>query len=259
MNDHFLKNFVKGIFFRDGSVKKIAFGPLKEKKYKVSKISGISAWYSGQDRSMQKAFKSHLKSGDVVVDMGCNWGVHSLLLSDLVGNDGKVLAIEASPDVAEEAKWHFRENSSSNVTLLECAVSDKIGTMYFCTNGLSTTGHLVEKPTNDNDIKVPVTNLDQIVKDLKITKLNLIKIDIEGNEHNALIGSKETLRKFRPILVIELHTPEQDLLVSKFVRDFGYTIKRIDGSNIESPDETWPNPKGVWGCIICYPSNETNN
>ena len=57
---------------------------------------------------MQKAFKNYTKLGDIVVDMGCNWGVHSLLLSDLVGKEGKVLAIEASPDVAKEARWHFQ-------------------------------------------------------------------------------------------------------------------------------------------------------
>lgn len=57
---------------------------------------------------MQKAFKNYTKLGDIVVEMGCNWGVHSLLLSDLVGKEGKVLAIEASPDVAKEARWHFQ-------------------------------------------------------------------------------------------------------------------------------------------------------
>jgi len=252
MKESILKNIVKNIFFKHGSIKKIAFGPLKGKKYKVSKISGISAWYSGQDRSMQKAFKNHTKHGDIVVDMGCNWGIHSLLLSDLVGNGGRVLAIEASPDVAKEAKWHFQENKASNVTLLECAVSDKLGTMSFCTNGLSTTGHLIENSTETDTIQVPVTTLDQIVKDLGVQKINLVKVDIEGNEHKALIGSKETLSKFHPILIIELHTPEQDLLVSKFVRDLGYSIKRIDGSKIENLDESWPNPNGVWGAIICH-------
>ncbi len=124
--------------------------------------------------------------------------------------------------------------------------------MSFCTNGLSTTGHLIENSNETGSIQVTVTTLDQIVKNLGVEKINLIKVDIEGNEHNALVGSKDTLSTFHPILIIELHTPEQDLLVSKFVRDLGYSIKRIDESKIENPNETWPNPNGVWGTIICH-------
>ena len=258
MKENIFKKIFKSLFFKNGSVKKIRFGPLRGKIYKVSSISGISGWYSGHETAMQNAFKKYVKTGDTVVDIGCNWGVHALFLSDLVGISGKVIAIEPSPAVASEAKWHFKNNNSTNVILNECAVSDHSGKMFFSTTELSTTGPIVDAADSYGAIEVPVTTLDEISNTLQLKKINLIKIDVEGHEYKALLGSKNVLQELRPIVIIELHTPEQDLLVSKFVRNLGYLIERIDGTKIENLDQPWPDPKGVWGCIICFPPKIKN-
>ena len=94
----------------------------------------------------------------------------------------------------------------------------------FSTTELSTTGHIVDAADSYGAIEVPVTTLDEISNTLQLKKINLIKIDVEGHEYKALLGSKNVLQELRPIVIIELHTPEQDLLVSKFVRNLGYLI-----------------------------------
>ncbi len=70
----------------------IRFGAIRGMRFRVNLITGLSPWYSGAERPQQRAFKALLGPGDVVIDIGANWGLHTLYLSRLVGPTGRVLA-----------------------------------------------------------------------------------------------------------------------------------------------------------------------
>ena len=76
--------------------------------------------------------------------------------------------------------------------------------------------------------KVSVTTIDKIVNDLELQSVDFIKIDIEGFEYKALLGANETLKKYKPIIYIELQrhslARNDDSLddLYKFLRDLGY-------------------------------------
>lgn len=74
MRDNFLKRLVRRICFPNGAVRKIAFGPLRGLRYRVSPITGMETWHSAHERPMQDAFDRLVKRGDYVVDVGTNWG-----------------------------------------------------------------------------------------------------------------------------------------------------------------------------------------
>jgi hypothetical protein len=57
----------------------------------------------------------------------------------------------------------------------------------------------------------------------------------------------------RPRLIVELHNPEQDNLVSSLLRSLNYVLKKINGELIKNPDATWPDKDGVFGVILADP------
>jgi len=68
--------------------------------------------------------KKNVKKGDTVVDIGAHIGYFTIILSDLVGNDGKVIAFEPNPITFSILKKNIETNSLSNVILENLAISD---------------------------------------------------------------------------------------------------------------------------------------
>jgi len=188
------------------------------------------------------------------VDVGTNWGGHALHLSRLVGEAGRVLAVEPSPGVAAEARWHFSANSGHNITLVEAALAETEAKAFFEESHLSTTGHLSSEAVGKRGVEVTVTTLDQLVTSEQCGCISLVKIDVEGAESRVLAGATKTLQRDKPNLIVELHTPEQDMAVSALLRAAGYKLRRLDGSRIAHPDRGWPDRDGVWGMILATPN-----
>ncbi len=100
----------------------------------------MSAWYSGTERDHQCAFASLVREGDTVIDVGANWGLHTLLLSQCVGRRGRVIAAEPEPRALSELVWHLNANKCDNVKVYRCAVGDRIGTGRFVASESAYTG-----------------------------------------------------------------------------------------------------------------------
>jgi FkbM family methyltransferase len=249
-----LKALVRHTLFRNGSVRKIRFGPLAGNLYRVSDITGMSAWYSGPERAHQRAFESLVRKGDTAIDVGANWGMHTLLLSHQVGATGRVIAAEPEPRALDELIWHLEANNCQNVKVHRCAVGDRIGMGRFVAAESAYTGHLATDTPGSTGMPVHITTIDALVLEERIQRLRLVKVDVEGAESSVLTGSAKTLRDVRPFFVIDLHTPEQDLTVAKTLREADYELYRLDGSLIKHPDQGWPDPDGVWGSVLAKPN-----
>ena len=259
MKDNAVKQAIKSVFFPDGAVRRIALGPCAGMKYRVSKMTGLSPWYSGAEKHMHGAFRQLVNTGDTVMDVGANWGLHTLYLSRLVGPTGAVIAVEPFGPVAAELEWHIQTNKCTNTKVYRLALSSEDGFAEFTPGDRASKGHLTSL-SNEEDVdvaqahsksRVQTKRLDSLVKELSLTKLKLIKLDVEGAESLILEGARETMRKFRPILVIELHTSQQDVKVAKLVCDEHYTLRRLShGPPIRKLDRGWPEQDGVWGTIL---------
>src|SRR5262249_12072886 len=125
MKNNSLKRIAKALYFRPNTVHRIRFGPLRGMIYKVDETTGLSAWYSGGERDHQNFCKKLVRDGDVVIDVGANWGVHSLYLSRLVGPSGMVIAFEALPEDMCNLQWHVNANHCSNVKIVRKAASER--------------------------------------------------------------------------------------------------------------------------------------
>ena len=106
----FLKGALANWLFRSGKSRRVLFGPLRGLRFRPSPTTGLAPFYSGVERFVQRAFVDHLKGGQVALDVGANWGIHSLLMARLVGPTGTVWAFEPFPSCFKELNDHVRLN-----------------------------------------------------------------------------------------------------------------------------------------------------
>jgi FkbM family methyltransferase len=148
-----------------------------------------------------------IRGGDNVVDVGASVGGHTWSFLQLVGQEGRVIAFEPSPNLnANLKRWC---DIYPNLSLLDFALSNEDAEVEFHVpvgdqgNGSLWRQHAqgVEVETT---IKVPVTTLDKVVASMELEKLRLVKVDVEGSEFLFLEGAQETLRAYKPWILIEV-------------------------------------------------------
>lgn len=259
MRDSALKAALKNVFFPDGAVRSIRLGPLRGLKFQVSNITGMSPWYSGAERHHQAVFRQLVNANDCVIDVGANWGLHTLLFSRLVSSGGQVLSCEPYPAAFAALQWHVAHNGLHNVLTVNAAVSDTVGHAAFSVNPSPSQGALshVTSAACAPSLVVKTTTIDALITEHGISRLKLIKIDVEGAESLVLAGAQQAARTLRPFFVIDLHTPEQDVAVARQLAAWGYRLSRVGGPPITRADVGWPDPQGVWGSLLADPGNRT--
>ncbi len=256
MISRLLKRALTLAWYRPGTVHRILLGPMRGMRFKCSENTGLAALYSGNERANQAVYAEVVRPGDTVVDAGANWGVHSLYLGRLTGPKGRVHAFEPHPQVLGELRWHIEHNHLEQVTLHGHGLLDMECTMPFVLGDNSKTSHIAsssEASPPESRVDVPFKTLDSVVASESIAAIRLIKIDVEGAEGRMLQGAKETIRRFKPHLVVELHSPEQDLEVARVLTEWGYRLKRVEGPELLHLDRPWPEPNGVWGTLHAIP------
>ncbi len=252
MRSSVMKRVVQRAFFPEGAVRRIMAGPLRGMHYRVSPITGLSAWYSGPERDLQRTLAAHVRPGQVVADLGANWGCHTLLLSRLVGEAGCVLACDPYLPAYADLEWHLEANGCDNVIAQWVAVGAADGWARFLPGPNAYTGHL-DFTGDERGIPVAVRTLDSLAEELDLARLDLVKIDVEGAEGQVLCGAEDVVRRFAPVLIIELHNPEQDVAVARWLTGHGYDFQRLSGPPITDPTQGWPAPGGVWGTLVATP------
>jgi len=134
------------------------------------------------------------KKGDIVIDVGTYIGEFAIYASKLVGKNGRVICFEPDKANMKLLKRNIKLNRLDNITLIEKGLWNKDGVLKFKTFGA---GSVFEKFDDSKNLvnEVEVVKLDTILKKLNISKVNMIKMDIEGAEIEALEGCKETMKK----------------------------------------------------------------
>jgi FkbM family methyltransferase len=123
------------------------------------------------------------RSGDVVVDAGAGTGAETLVFSRLVGPEGRVVSIEAHPATFARLVDLCRANSLANVTALDVMLAEYDGEA-----AMSDEGNHLRNARADAGIRVGARRLDSLARELGIDRIDLLKMNIEGAETDALHG-----------------------------------------------------------------------
>jgi FkbM family methyltransferase len=168
----------------------------------ASALGGVLA---EEQRDPYSFMSCRVREKDVVLDCGANVGVFTRRAL----NHGArlVVAIEPGPDNVECLRRNFAsEIAAGRVVVYPKGVWDKDSWLELWGQGGGSAGYsVVMKETPDSrHIRVPLTTIDKLVAELKLDRVDFIKMDVEGAESQALTGAAETLRRFHPRMAISV-------------------------------------------------------
>lgn len=138
----------------------------------------------------------HLQKGDTVVDVGAAWGFNTVDFSRKVGDAGRVVAIEPYEASLVYLRKNLELNGCKNVTVVKKGVWSKKDKLKFYLNENAGNSSLVAAGGRViATTEIEVDTLDNILEELGIDRVALIKMDIEGAEIEALKGMDRILSK----------------------------------------------------------------
>jgi len=139
----------------------------------------------------------------IVLDVGANFGYYTLQFARLVGENGYVYAFEPVDRYRARLGEHLRLNNIRNVEVINKALSNKIATAKISVGECSATFHWCSPGEAEEVQEVHLTTFDAFVEEHKIQKIDFLKVDLDGHELMFFEGAKNTLRKVKPIMLVE--------------------------------------------------------
>ena len=137
------------------------------------------------------------KENSVFYDIGSNWGFHSLFLASKHGFQGHIHAFEPMPDTFNDLKSAVESLDLKGITLHNTALSSHGGAAKMAMPPDRNSGGA--SLVSSGNIAVQLTALDS----LGLRDPDLIKMDVEGHEVEALTGASETLSRAKPMIIFE--------------------------------------------------------
>jgi len=179
--------------------------------------------YGEISESENTVYKSICREGDVVVEVGSNIGVHTLPIAQAVGKTGRVYAFEPVRIVFQTLCANLAINSIENVECFQSGASNEEGVIRIPDldnhKDFNFGGVCIDK--FKSGIKVPIVKLDNF---LELTKLKLLKIDVEGMEQQVIQGAANIINKFKPVLYVENDRVEQSRDLIELIASFDYKM-----------------------------------
>jgi len=137
-------------------------------------------------------FQKIVKKGGIVIDVGASIGWYTLLSWQLVGPTGRVVTFEPEPLNFSLLTKSLAQNKLPNTDAFQCAVSDRDGmvSLYLSQEpGL----HSIKWDSGNLAIDVKSVRLDTVIENLAISRINLVKIDVEGAEPEVIKGAERSI------------------------------------------------------------------
>lgn len=209
--------------------------------YFISSDIGYNLYFKGEFEVDEiRLIKNVVKKGDIVLDIGAYIGYHTLIMSNAIGEKGKGYTFEPYRKNFFVLEKNIKENQIGNIYAYKLAIGDKnkkIKLQVFDDYAYNSILNLKRKKYIGIE-NIEMVTLDSFVTSLKIKKIDLIKIDVEGFEFNTLIGAKWTLKKFKPKIICEIYQENLNPLKTKvrdvidYVTSFGYKCYLIQGKKL---------------------------
>ncbi len=179
---------------------------------------------------VQEALRRLLAPGDVFYDIGANVGFFTLVGGRLVGPAGRVVAFEPVPWCANAVGRNIELNGFEHAEIRAEAVGAADGSARLFVVGEASWSHLESTGRHADvreEIDVAVVSIDSLVAAGTIPPPDVMKIDTEGAELQAIEGARATIAAHRPAIVCELHDTNAAFVA--LMDELGYETTNLDG------------------------------
>jgi FkbM family methyltransferase len=202
----------------------------------------------GWDPGVWSMISGNLKPGGTLIDVGAHIGTFTLKAAKVVGEHGRVIAIEPNPQTFAKLRANVEANKFSHVSLIQAACGDKPGRLKLFLGSKVNTGlaslskqNVVDQGADGQvSVEVDLVPLDRIIEQAGLSRIDVIKVDTEGAETMIVRGAMNALARFRPVLVMET--------IDHHLRNMGSSLAELDAlmdrlgyeiSRRDSTDTKW--------------------
>lgn len=200
------------------------------------------------ERNITQIWLKTIKKGDVVIDIGANYGYYGVLAAQQANRDCEVYLFEANPDIIPYLKKTMKVNSFETCSVVEnLAVSDSQADVvlnilkgFIASSSIHTVNELNKYADGkahyelESSVRVPAVTLDDYCKRKNIKSVDLIKMDIEGYEEKAYQGMRKIIKSSPKITLFIEFTKEgykhPEQFYETLLEDFG-NVYIIDQNN----------------------------
>ena len=187
------------------------------------KVLFTPQFFDPQERALLKA---RLAPGCTFLDIGANIGAYALFVAAFAGPRARILAVEPQPDIFDRLTYNIAQNPFHTVKAVACAVADKAGelTLFVDPRNRGESSLKIVGTNESAQIKVPAVTLMDLVRTEGLTRIDAIKLDVEGAEDLVL---EPFLREAPPtllpkLLVIEDGVDQWQIDLPKLLEGHGY-------------------------------------
>ncbi len=155
------------------------------------------------------------RPNDIVIDAGAFIGDTSIWFADRIGRDGKVYSFEILPSHVGLIQKNIEKNHLQDIVrVFETGLWDSNAPIF-----ATQAGYDSKCSEEEGDIRINAVTLDSFVQQENVTKVDFIKMDIEGAELSALRGGAATVKKFKPRMAISIyHSPYDIMAIPVFIK-----------------------------------------
>jgi FkbM family methyltransferase len=171
-----------------------------------------------------EAIQKTVREDDVAYDVGAHVGYFAVLMGDIVGSGGRVIAFEPRGLNLGYLQRHVSVNKCDNIEIVSKAVGDHTGHAKLETRTGSGTGYVSD--TGDEEIEI--TSIDELVESGTLPPPTFLKIDVEGGEMAVLRGAQKVIETQRPRMILATHGDEIDAECRALLTEWNYELQDID-------------------------------
>jgi methyltransferase, FkbM family len=186
-----------------------------------------------------------INEGDIIFDVGANLGWYSIQFAKRF-KQAIIHAFEPIPQTFSMLQKNIELNNLTNVFLHNFGLgkTDEEAEFFYFKGGsaIASRQNLLENQ-KASKIECKITSLDLTVARLNLQKLDFLKCDVEGSELDVITGGLQSLKRFLPIIYIELFTEWCQKFgyipndVTDVLKEFGYHCFKIQGKNLVQTEE----------------------
>ena len=205
--------------------------PRLAKRHVEIKLRNTTEWY---------ADPIQIRDAAVIVDIGAGDGIDTVVFAKLAGAKGRVVAVEAHPKTARLLRATCRYNNLPNVVVVNCAITDRVGHTGMSDLANHTANRVESAPGRKGSCVVDTLTVDALCDRYNISRIDFLKMNIEGAELQALRGMEASVRQMRSACICchDFAIPGSDGAIQKAVTAF-MKLHGFESSSKSEDDRPW--------------------